>query len=314
VVLGKIDPESFAGGHLALDVQAATRVVADHVGKPLGLGDQHGAFAIAEVVDENMAAAARAHAVEWGQQAQGRTLVAYGGAAPLHAAQLANKLKLDRVVIPAGAGVGSAIGFLLAPVSYEVVRSRYMQLSAFDANAANAVMAEMYAEALAVVRSAAPSDELTETRRAFMRYQGQGYEIAVPAPAGELRAEDADALRHAFDTEYQRLYQRTIPGLDIEVLSWTLTLSAPQQAATVDPETTLAQRVSTERSVALFDGGLGRVVQAGSYLREDLVAGDGVEGPAVVIEDQTTTVIPTDFVATVTGKGYLVLNRREARS
>jgi len=314
VVLGKIDPGSFAGGQLSLDEEAARHAVADNVGKPLGLPDHLAAFGIGEVVDENMAAAARAHAVEWGKHAEARTLVAYGGAAPLHAAQLANKLKIDRVVVPTDAGVGSAIGFLLAPVSYEVVRSRYMRLSAFDAEAANAVMAEMHAEALTVVRSAADIDELSETRRAYMRYQGQGYEIAVTLLAGEFVAEDAETLRSAFDAEYQSLYQRTIPGIDIEVLSWTLTLSAPSQPVVADREPSMARAVSTDRQVSLFDPELREVVQADSYLREDLHPGDYVQGPAVVIEDQTTTVIPTEFIASVTAKGYLVLNRRGTRS
>jgi N-methylhydantoinase A len=312
VVMGKIDPQSFAGGHLSLDVEAATRAVVRNVGEALGLSEHLAGFGVSEVVDENMAAAARAHASEWGKHAQGRTLVAYGGAAPLHAAQLANKLKIDRVVVPAGAGVGSAIGFLLAPVSYEVVRSRYMRLSAFDADAANAVMAQMHAEALAVVRSASKTDELVETRRAYMRYMGQGYEIAVAAPVGRLTNQDGEVLRRAFDAEYQRLYQRTIPGLDLEVLSWTLTLSAPAPAVIADPEPGSVQVVQSERQVALFDPGMEQVVQAGRFLREDLSAGDVVEGPALVIEDQTTTVVPPEFIATVSAQGYLVLNRRQA--
>jgi len=311
VVLGRIDPDYFAGGHLSLDAEAAVRVVGSNVGTPLSLSNELAAFGIGEVVDENMAAAARAHAVEWGKHAEGRTLVAYGGAGPLHAAQLADKLKLDRVVVPAGAGVGSAIGFLLAPVSYEVVRSRYMRLAMFDAAVANSVFADMHAEALAVVQSAAGPDTLSESRRAYMRYLGQGYEIAVAVPGGDLTEQDAAVLRGAFDAEYQRLYRRTIPGLDVEVLSWTLTLSAPSQPVTADPEPSIAQSVVADRQIALFDPGLGAVVQAGSYLREDLASGDSVEGPAVVIEDQTTTVVPTDFVATVTGRGHLVLNRRD---
>ena len=133
VVLGRIVPEHFAGGTFRLDAAAAAKAVQAGVGDPQSMALAFAAYGVSEVVDENMAAAARAHAVEWGTDVASRTLVAYGGAAPLHAAQLANKLKIDRVVVPGGAGVGSAIGFLLAPVSYEVVRSRYMRLSALDA-------------------------------------------------------------------------------------------------------------------------------------------------------------------------------------
>jgi N-methylhydantoinase A len=184
VLLGKLDADWFAGGQLALAVPAARSAVLANVAEPLALSAVAAAYGVSEVVDENMAAAARAHAVEWGQITEGRTLVAYGGAAPLHAARLADKLKLDRVVIPTGAGVGSAIGFLIAPVSYEVVRSRFMRLSQFDAAAANAALAEMRTEALEVVTAAAQVADLQESRRAYMRYAGQGYEIAVPVPTG----------------------------------------------------------------------------------------------------------------------------------
>jgi N-methylhydantoinase A len=156
VLLGRIQSEYFAGGRLSLDVAAARRALDGRIGRVRNLTTELAAVGVCEIVDENMAAAARAHAVEWGSEAAGRTLVAYGGAAPLHAAALANKLKIDRIVVPLGAGVGSAIGFLLAPVSYEVVRSRYQRLSAFDAASANEVMTEMLKEAAAVVQAAAP--------------------------------------------------------------------------------------------------------------------------------------------------------------
>jgi N-methylhydantoinase A len=312
VTLGRIEPDSFAGGHLTLHADAARRAIVENLAKPLGVSEQIGAFGVSEVVDENMAAAARAHAVEWGQHAQGRTLVAYGGAAPLHAAQLANKLKIDRVVVPSGAGVGSAIGFLIAQVSFEVVRSRYTRLSAFDADAANAVMTEMHDEALAVVRSATDAAPLTETRRAYMRYVGQGYEIAVMVPQEIMVVDTAAALRRAFDSEYQRLYQRTIPGLDVEVLSWTLTLSAPGVDVDSGDAAEVVRRLQANRRVEMYDAGLNQVVDAGRFVREQLDVGDRIEGPAVVIEEQTTTVIPADFVATVSIRGSLVLDRREA--
>ena len=267
---------------------------------------------VSEVVDENMAAAARAHAVEWGQVTEGRTLVAYGGAAPLHAARLADKLKLDKVVVPTGAGVGSAIGFLIAPVSYEVVRSRYMLLSQFDIAGANAAMAEMRTEALTVVTAATPTADLRESRRAYMRYAGQGYEIAVSVPAGELGDDAGEILRAAFDQEYARLYGRTIPNLDVEVLSWTLTVGEPA-AHPPEPATPHRERdgreIVAKRWVELYDAGRETMVQAGRYLREELEPGDRIRGPGVILEAQTTTVVPAEFVATVSELGYLVLDR-----
>ncbi len=311
LLLGRILPDGFAGGRLPLDLPAARAAVAAGLGEDLDLEPALAAFGVAEVVDENMAAAARAHAAEWGTEAASRTLVAYGGAAPLHAVALADKLKLDRIVVPSGAGVGSAIGFLLAPVSYEVVRSRYQRLSEFAADAANAVMAEMHEEAAEVVRGAVPERAWREQRRAFMRYLGQGYEIAVPVPAGTLEPRHGTVLHEAFESEYRRLYGRVIPHLDVEVLSWTLTLVArePEPPAPL-PAPTLRTVTASERR-QVFDGRQRSMVGAGVFRRHELVPGDHLSGPALVVEDQTTTVVGSDFDLRVDARGYLILERRE---
>ena len=212
LVLGRIDPTGFSGGRMALDHAAATAALRRDVAEPLGLALELAALGVSEIVDENMANAARVHAIESGKDARGRTLVAFGGAAPLHAARLAEKLGLDRVLVPANAGVGSAVGFLRAPIAYEIVRSALQRLDEFDADAANALMSGMRVEAEAIVRRGAPTAALIETRSAFMRYRGQGHEIAVPLPVRPYRGDDAAILRAAFEDAYRRLYHRVIPG------------------------------------------------------------------------------------------------------
>jgi N-methylhydantoinase A/oxoprolinase/acetone carboxylase beta subunit/N-methylhydantoinase B/oxoprolinase/acetone carboxylase alpha subunit len=197
----------------------------------LGKGYSPDALAAAEgvieIVDENMAAATRVHAVERGAEASGRTMIAFGGAAPLHAARLAGKLGIDRVIVPENAGVGSAVGMLLAPIAYEVVRSRYMRVSDFDAAAAEALFRGMHDEAEAVVRLGAKDARLEAARHAWCRYVGQGHEIKVALPDGEFGPDAGAALRDAFAAEYEHQYGRTVPDLDIEVLTWSLNLSAP---------------------------------------------------------------------------------------
>ena len=222
--------------------------VRNEPGAKLGLNETDAALGISEMVDENMSNAARTHAIEWGKGLTGRTLVAFGGSAPIHAARLADKLALDRYLIPADAGVGSAIGFLLAPISYEVVRSRYMRLSAFDAGVVGEVVAEMRAEATGVVASGAPGSPTTGQVRAYMRYVGQGHEIGVEVPP-EVVAGTASVgvLREAFDTAYRAVYGRVIPGLDVEVLSWTLVVTAVSDAASAG---TVAGRMPQPRAVA----------------------------------------------------------------
>src|SRR6185437_3671095 len=177
--------------------------------------------------DENMANAARVHAIESGKDVRPRTLIAFGGAAPLHAARVAEKLGMSRVLIPTNAGVGSAVGFLRAPVAYEIVRSHLQRLDRFDAETANRLLAEMRGEAEAIVRQGAPKAEFVEQRSAFMRYRGQGHEIAVTLPVRRYAAADAAVLLAAFEDAYRALYSRTIPGVEVEILSWVTVVSAP---------------------------------------------------------------------------------------
>ncbi|MDE0190740.1 MAG: hydantoinase/oxoprolinase family protein [Gammaproteobacteria bacterium] len=297
VVLDRLDPTRFAGGTLHLDVDAARDIVEVDVADPWAgaQGDVYeAANAVAEVVDENMSAAARAHAAEWGKEIASRTLIAFGGAAPIHAANIADKLELDAVLVPPAAGVGSAVGFLAAPVSYEVVRSRYLRLSAFDQSVLDEVMADMRAEAEAVVGPVAQG-ELSEIRRAYMRYVGQGFEIAVPAEEGT-----AEGLRSAFDAAYQQLYGRLIPGLDVEVLSWTLTLLAGSKGTRVHGSSSYARA----RTSTAAPGNDSRIA------RQDLPEGNPVVGPVAIVEDQTTTVVPAGFEARVDGYGNVILRRQ----
>ena len=296
VVLDRLDPARFAGGSLHLDVDAARAAVETDVAQPWRRAEGsvgEAAEAIAEVVDENMAAAARAHAAEWGKEIGSRTLIAFGGAAPLHAANIADKLELEAVLVPPAAGVGSAVGFLAAPVSYEVVRSRYLRLSAFEPNVVDEVMADMRAEAEAVVGPVALG-ELSESRRAYMRYVGQGSEIGVDVDEGT-----AQGLRQAFDAAYEQLYGRLIPGLDVEVLSWTLTL----RAGRTDSGAYSSRLSGTSSGSAL------RTSSASRIARQDLSVGDRVVGPVAIVEDQTTTVVPQGFEARVDAYGNVILRR-----
>src|SRR5262249_2656255 len=153
LALGRIDAAKFAGGSMSLDGAKAIAALEADIGRRLHLSATLAGYGVAEIVDENMANAARVHAVERGKTIAEHSLIAFGGAAPLHAARLAEKLGIARIIVPPSAGVGSAVGFLRAPVAFEVVRSRYMRLAAFDPQAANAIIAEMRAEALSVVRA-----------------------------------------------------------------------------------------------------------------------------------------------------------------
>ncbi|MBR0682378.1 hydantoinase/oxoprolinase family protein [Roseomonas eburnea] len=305
--LGRLDPARFAGGSIALDVTKAEAAVDGGIAAPLGMAAAQGAVGIAEIVDETMANAARVHAVENGKDTAGRAMIAFGGAAPLHAARLAQKLGIARVVVPVGAGVGSAHGFLRAPIAYEVVRSRHMRLDAFDPAALNALFAEMRAEAEAVVRMGAPTEALTETRTGFMRYRGQGHEIAVALPARAYGPGDAAALRSSFEAAYIALFGRVIPRLEVEAMTFALSLSAarPLPGQVADPPALAAPPPRGMRDVT--DPATGATEAAAVHERTGLSPGMAVPGPALIVEDGTTTVVPRGFTARVNALRQLLL-------
>ena len=311
LLLGRIDPAGFSGGRMVLDRAAAEVAMQTEIGDKLDLALELAAFGVSEIVDENMANAARVHAIESGKDARGRTLVAFGGAAPLHAARMADKLGLDRVLVPSNAGVGSAVGFLRAPIAYEVVRTQLQRLDSFDADSANTLLAAMYQEAAAIVRRGAPDAALTETRSALMRYRGQGHEIAVSLAAKTYRREDAGELLAAFEEAYRRLYSRIIPGVEVEVLSWVVLVAGPPPVeAEAPPAAPPAFPAPAARRRPVFDPETGEFVEVAIYERPTLSPGATLAGPAVIVEDETSTVVGRNFDARIDAFGYIELVRR----
>jgi N-methylhydantoinase A len=311
VVLGRINPEGFAGGVVDLQPELASRVLEKAVGEKLALDTTFSAFGVSEIVDENMANAARVHAIEWGKDISARSMIAFGGAAPLHAIRLAEKLNIDEVIIPSGAGVGSAIGFLRAPISYEVVRSRFVSLSDFDPEIVNALLNEMSDEASEIVSLGAGSKDLVEQRLAYMRYHGQGHEIVVSVPVRKLNKSDSETLRQSFELEYSRLYGRSVPGQQPEVLSWTISVTAPKPITKV--AYTKVNATTDTISVGkrkLFDPGTSEFLEANVYNRYDLSQDSLVDGPAVIIESQTTTIVSKGYSVSANNYGHLVIRRQ----
>jgi len=312
VVLGRIDPMTFSGGKIALDVAAAKRATADQIAAALNLATEHAALGISEMVDENMANAARVHAIESGKDLRSRTLIAFGGAAPLHAARVAEKLGISRVLVPVNAGVGSAVGLLRAPVAYETVRGRLMRLGSFEAASVNRLFAEMRAEAEAIVRRGAPAAKLVEQRSAFMRYRGQGHEIAVALPVRDFTAADRSTIRELFEAVYRRLYSRAIPGVEIEILSWVVAVSAPSEGQLGAPTRERASKPKPASRRPIFDPHTGEFEEVDIYRRPDLAPGARISGPAVIAEDETSTVVSPLFDARIDRFGYIELTRNEA--
>ena len=315
VVLGRIDPDRFAGGSILLDARLSGAALDLHVGKALELDTTMAAFGVSEVVEENMANAARVHAVERGAELEGRTLIAFGGGAPLHAARLAEKLGIADVLIPASAGVGSAVGFLRAPIAFEVVRSRFVRLSAFDPAAINAMFAEMGKEATGVVKLGAADAPIRISCSADMRYAGQGHEILVDLPEGPFTKASVAELQKRFDTGYRNLFSRVIPALDIEVVGWILRAEAPAPGRAADLPVAAAAAGAKPAPIGsrrLFDPMQRDFRDVPVYARAALRPGNVIQGPAVIAEDETTTIITSGFTAALDPSGAIRLTSKSA--
>ncbi|WP_116132749.1 hydantoinase/oxoprolinase family protein [Tropicimonas sp. IMCC34043] len=320
LILGKIDPVGFAGGNIALDASLSAKALDTHVGEPAGMDTRTAAIAVVEAVDENMANAARVHATDNGAQLEGRTMIAFGGAAPMHAARIAQKLSITRIIVPKGAGVGSAHGFLLAPVSYEAVRTRLIPLDMLDEHQIGAILADMRSEAKSIVGLGLSDDTpLTESVSVYLRYRGQGHEIMVTLE----RIPEAEALRPTllalFKEEYRRHFGRVIPGMEIECLTWKLALSGPRSGsvpvtASAAPTASAVSEAKPIKQQVLVDLLTMKDGNANVYLRADLGIGTIVAGPAIITEDETNTTIPEGFTAHLTRAGHLVLEAQGARA
>jgi N-methylhydantoinase A len=310
LLLGRLDPDNFAGGAIPLSLESSGQAMATHLAD---FTTEDGAFGITEIVDENMANAARVHTVENGRDIEQFTMVAFGGGAPLHACRLCEKLGISALLVPPGAGVGSAIGFLKAPFSYEATRGLFQRLSEFDADAVNNVLSSLESEAKAFIEAGAKGVRTEPKLTAFMRYSGQGWEIPVPLPYRPFTAADKALIETAFEKAYRTLFGRIIDGLPVEITNWSLMLATPL------PEPEHVTRAHGNSAVAetatrsLFDIGRRETVKAREVTRSAMTAGMMVDGPAVITENETSTIVTAAFRAVGQPDGSLLLLRKEAR-
>jgi N-methylhydantoinase A len=315
VVLGRIDPIAFAGGTLQLDFQKAKNTILARIGSPLGLDAAWAAAGVAEIVEENMASAARVHAIERGRSPERCIMIAFGGAAPLHAARLAAKLGVRKVLVPVDASIGSAVGFLRAPVAFEVVRSLQLRDDSSDFSKVNLLLKKMQNEATAIVVAGALGAKLVTHRGVEMRYEGQGHEISVPLPGGELKSAHAGKLRADYEARYERQFGLRIADVPVEFLTWSVnvsTVSKKTRGKIVLKKGKSKATANGKRKV--FDPGSGSSKAVAAYLRSELASGMRFAGPALVVEPQTTTLVPRGWHCSVTPQGHLLLISKKSKA
>jgi len=232
-------------------------------------------------------------------------MIAFGGAAPLHAARLCEKLGIDRLLVPPGAGVGSAIGFLRAPFSFEANRSVYMRLSDFKPDVIKNLLTELEAESTRFVRSCDADAPIHAEFKVYMRYSGQGWEIPIILTAEQAMNPDVDTFKQLFETDYINLFGRAVDGMDVEITVWSVNATTEPEA--VQPIATVSQTTDAVSvgSRNLFDPALGSSTDASVVLRREMSEGQGVAGPAVITEDETTIIIPSSRFAVSQSDGCI---------
>jgi len=292
LTLGKLDPDNFAGGSIALYQESAVDALVEVLGKPLDMDAQTAAYGLVEVVDENMANAARVHAVENGEDLADYTMIAFGGAAPLHAGRLCEKLGVDRLLVPTGAGVGSAIGFLRAPFSFEANRSVYMKLSDFDPEKISTLLTELELQATGFVRSCDAGAKIYSEFKVYMRYAGQGWEIPISLTSEQAKKPDADTYVRLFEEQYVTLFGRAVDGMDVEITTWAVNATTPAKKVTQLDQLEASGAAKVDNKRLIFDPSHGRLLDASVVVREKIQTGQTVQGPAAITEDETTIIVP----------------------
>jgi N-methylhydantoinase A len=310
LLLGYLDPDYFLGGRMPLYPEHARRAVADHVARPLGIDVIHAAWGIHRIVNENMANAAHVHLTERGKDPGSYSLFAFGGAGPVHAHGVATLLGAPAVMVPSAAGVASAVGFLTAPLAFELVQGWYARLSELDWKPVNAFLEDMERQGRAMLRAAGVPDPAVEVIRSCdMRYEGQGSDVNVAVPRGTLAADTIETVRRNFEQRYRDLYGRTVPGSGLETVNWHVMVRGPRPTLTpAGMEGGIGPAGAAQKGTrpAHF-GDPGRYIDTPVFDRYRLQPGAVIEGPAIVEERESTVVVGPGARAGVDGSLNIIV-------
>ncbi len=308
--LGYLNPSFFLGGRMRLDVAAAEAALGGFAEK-LKTEVYRAAWGIHRLVNENMANAARVHAAERGVDLRDFTMVATGGAGPLHCCGVSELIGVGRVVVPPAAGVGSAFGLMLAPISFDFSRSSVVRLETLRPKAVQRLFSDLEDEGRKVVADAGVAPSAIGLRRsADMRYAGQGHEIRVELPDRLTDEFISQELTLDFEAEYKRIYGRNCPGVPVEAVHWRVTAFGPEPSIGKVRAVSPSSREGAEKGPrpALFAGD-DRPRETPVYNRYSLEVGFSVSGPAIVEEEEATTVVAPDWRLSVHQSGCLVLSK-----
>jgi N-methylhydantoinase A len=311
LLLGYLGADSFLGGTMALSTGAAAEAIRRHIAEPLGIEPDRAALGIHDTVNEDIARALRVHAAELGLDYRRFPIVATGGSAPIHAVNVARKIRAPRVIFPLGAGIMSAFGLLVSPLSHEIQRSQLRRLDRMDGDAMRAVFTPLLEEARAYLNTAGLSESITEALYSLdMRYYGQGHEIAVPLPDPFANPDIIAAAEAAFDVKYKEVHGISFLDQTIECVNWKVEVFAQVGPTTrirfSSLDTTGAGPLKGTRPAYFPPSGWHQDCPV--YDRYRVSAGMTIEGPALIEENESTAVLAPGDRAVVDGFGNLVVD------
>ncbi|MDH3443162.1 MAG: hydantoinase/oxoprolinase family protein, partial [Deltaproteobacteria bacterium] len=292
LVLGYLDMNYFLGGKMQLDLEGAKRAL-DRLAKPLNMTVEQAAWGVHQIVNENMANAARAHLGERGKDPRRMPMYAFGGAGPVHGYRVAEILRLPALISPFGAGVGSTFGLLAAPLAFDFVRSAYSRLDELDWQFANGLLDEMAEEGRKVLEgSGLAGDKISYLRTADMRYVGQGHEVSVPLPGEALKPAILPRITAAFEEIYQRLYGRKGPEVPLEIINWRVVASGPRPGMNLKlPHGESRGDGGHKGTRSAYFPECGGYVETAVFDRYAVQPGMKFDGPAIVEERESTLII-----------------------
>ncbi len=311
LVLGYLNPGYFAGGRLKLDVGASEMALRKYVAEPLGVDVLKAAWGVHKVVNESMANALKTCVAERGGDIYRITMVGFGGAGPVHAARLARTLKIPNLLIPPCAGVASALGFLMAPVAYDIVRTYKVPLDRLNLSKLKMLIKEMESEAKQVVKEADQNRTPITTRFAELCFVGQGYPVMITLPESKGDAVQAENLRQAFLQAYRKRYGHCSDDFPVELVSLRVTVSIEPDPLPDLWTTPKKQATSLKGKRDAFDDVTEKLMPHEVHDRYLMPEGRSVKGPALIEERETTTVVPAGATATVQKDGSLLINFSE---
>jgi 5-oxoprolinase (ATP-hydrolysing) len=307
LVLGYLNADYFLGAQMKLDTSAARRAIETHLAKPLGLTAEQAAWGVHSVVNENMASAAKVYVAEKGEDPTSCAIVAFGGAGPVHASDLARRIGARTVLVPPRAGVASAFGMMVAPVTFDTVRTNRVRLSKTSSAQLADVFRELEAEARRGMPTSTPSSAITFERSLDVRYLGQGYDVSVPTETDDDLSETN--VRKAFNAVYQHLYGRVFDTLELEIMNVRVRAVAPgRQFIEQTEEQTNPAFDDNKRTREAYCPVIGGFVTHKVLRRGDLRRGSEIAGPAIVEEAESTTIINSDSTLRVDASGALVVS------